>query len=174
MNVIATQRFTEKGEIPHLRYARAAGYDLYLDRRHPAWIAELERRFDVIWSSMWQRHSADPFGVVAGFGTSWDHIPFDRINRNPLDNDPYEGRTSSRVAAIKMSGIVKTVGDRPAAVVDDDFGHHERAWAEARTQSGIATLVVVPDYEFGLQREHVDLLRAFAVKLRKGRSSNPS
>ena len=174
MNALATQLVKDAGGIPpHLRFARAAGYDLHLDRRHPKWIVELERRFEMRWSSMWEDHAADPFGVVAGFGTTWPHIPFKRINRNPLEHDPYEGRTSSRVAAIKMTGIVETIGTRPCAVVDDDFGRHERAWAASRTEAGIPTLVVVPDYEYGLQREHVDLLRAFATKLRDGQSSQP-
>ena len=174
MNALATQLVKDAGGIPpHLRFARAAGYHLYLDRRHPKWIDELERRFEMVWSSMWQDHAADPFGIVAGFGTSWRHIPFDRINRSPLHYDPFEGPTSSRIAEIKMAGIQHTVGDRPAVVVDDDFGHHERAWAEARTQSGIPTLVITPYSEYGLERKHVDLMRAFATKLRDGQSSQP-
>lgn len=157
----------------HLRRAHVDGYEIHFDRRHPAWIAELERRFELVWSSMWERNSADPFGVHAGFGTRWSHIPFSRINRNPLHYDPYEGKTSGRIAEIKMTGIVHTVGDRPAVVIDDDFGHRERTWAEARTQTGTPTLVLVPDYEFGLERHHVDAARAFARKLRQGKTSAP-
>ena len=157
----------------HLRRAKVDGYEIHFDARHRAWVAELERRFDMVWSSMWQRNAPDPFGVHAGFGTRWPWLNFDRHNRNLLEHDPYAGKTSGRIASYKMGALVEYIGDRPTVIVDDDFGRHERAWAEARTQSGIPTLVLTPDYEYGMERRHVDAARAFARKLRQGATSAP-
>lgn len=84
------------------------------------------------------------------------------------------GRTSNPVAKIKMTGVIKTIGDRPAVIIDDDFEFLERDWAVQRTEDGTPTLVVRPNYEEGLTREHVDLAMAFATKLSEGQQSVPS
>lgn len=174
MNALAGLRVQEAGLGEWMRYTRADGYDLYLDRRHPGWVRELDSEFEIVWSSLWQSRAPDPFGVVAGFGVTWRWIDFDRFNRNPLDHEPYRGRTSNAVARIKMGAIIETIGDRPAVIMDDDFEFLERDWAVQRTEDGIPTLVISPDYETGLERAHVDLAMAFAAKLHEGQSSVPT
>ena len=121
---------------------------------------------------MWARRSSEAFGPVAGFGAGWGHIDFDRHNRNPLDHEPYEGRTGSRIARVKMPAH-RGANRRPTRSDPGRRFHVPRATlAVARTEAGIPTLVLTPDPEFGLELEHVHAALAFAAKLRDGQSSN--
>ena len=47
-------------------------------------------------------------------------------------------------------------GSQPVAWIDDDHREKELAWSEARNADGAATLLIKPESEEGLQRNHIE------------------
>jgi hypothetical protein len=163
--------WTTKGQIrremrtpDHLRDAVVAGYELVLDPRHTEWMSELEEVVEPIWATMWQEN-AWLVGLEVGFGVDWDFIDFDSFY-TPLAK--FQARTGNGVGPYKQPGIAAILGDRPGIWVDDDMTREQLAWAKARTESGIPTLFIQPDPEFGMTREHVDAIITFAEDLKLG------
>jgi hypothetical protein len=156
--------WTSKGELrfktkapDHLNLKRAGGYELLLHPQHTAWIAEIEAEFDTVWATMWQ-DNAWMFGRVAGFGEDWDYVDFDSF-RPKIGERRMVG---NGVGTYKHPGIVAVLGDKPGVWVDDDMTPFQHEWARKRTEAGIPTLFIQPDPEFGMTREHVDQILAFA------------
>ena len=65
----------------------------------------------------------------------------------------------------KLPDVIRFVGDRPVAWVDDVLGPEEHAWAASRP---VPTLLLQPDHRIGLTRADIDRLREFALELRDG------
>lgn len=140
----------------HLREEFALGYKLLLNPEHPAWIAEIEARFDTVWATMWQDR-AHVFGQIAGFGEGWDYIDFDGMNAGGIKQ-----MTGGGVGNHKDKGIRAVLGDRPGIWVDDDMTPQQIRWSQQRTRAGIPTLFIQPDPKQGMTRRHFDLIMAFA------------
>ena len=168
----AMLRVQEEGLPEWMRFTHVRGRELFYDIRHRAWLAELDGAFDVEYCTLWGEDVFD-LAVILGVGDRWHRIDHDRVNRNPLEHEPFPGRTSNQAMRIKMSAIVERAGDRPLVLIDADAAGRERFWAEQRTEDGLPTLVIEPFWENGLEREHVDLALAFARKLRDRKESLP-
>ena len=141
----------------HQRVDVAGRYTVVLDKRHPEWMRELEKRGDVRWATMWMHNAAPVFGAVAGIGQDWDFIDFVEHN-----NYAPRARTGAGVVNYKWQGILATVGeDQPLVYVDDDMqpAHHD--WAAMRNEAGIPTLFIQPDPKDGLTRKQFDRVVAF-------------
>jgi len=63
----------------------------------------------------------------------------------------------------KLPDVVRFVGDRAVAWVDDQLDPDAHAWAESREAP---TLLVETDHRVGLELEHISMLRAFAASVR--------
>ena len=132
----------------HQRIDQAGKYTVVLDKRHPAWMGELEQYGEVMWATMWMHNAGPVFGEVAGFGQHWNYIDFAEHN----DYAP-RARTGNGVVNYKWAGILATVGEtQPLVYVDDDMqpAHHE--WAAMRNEAGIPTLFIQPDPALGFTR----------------------
>jgi hypothetical protein len=87
-----------------------------LCRAHAQWLAELARAFDLVWASAWGFQANERLCPVLGL----DPLPF-----VPMPPIPLIRRRRSRLSR-------HTVGDRPAAWLDDLIGDEARQWAEQR------------------------------------------
>lgn len=146
---------------PHYRLENAGMYDVLLDTRHPAMIADLERRADIRWATMWQRNAVTDFAPIAGFGHDWPFIDFDKHN----DVRTFR-RTGHTVVDYKMPGIIATVGKRqPLVFIDDDMRPAHHSWAADRHATGAPTLFVQPNPSTGLTARDYRRVTAFLDRL---------
>lgn len=139
------------------RAARADGFHLLLRPEHADWVEELQRRFDLVWATMWQERAPRGLAAVVGFGADWPWIPFD-------DHQSFTTtqRTGFGIGSYKFPGVVATVGDRPAVWIDDDLEPAIYDWAAERDSSGTPTLLVQPDPAEGWTQAEYEAVLAFA------------
>ena len=122
---------------------------------------------------MWQDHAADPFGVARDLRNHLGASLPSTAQQLTSTTTRIEGPTSGRGRGIQDGQAIQyTVGDRPCAS-STTTSDGTSATGPRLGPSGVPTLVVTPYSEYDLQRERVDLLRAFATKLRDGQSSQP-
>ena len=89
------------------------------------------------------------------FGTLLDLPAMDALDLGAM---PREGTR-------KLHAVIKSVGDRPFAWVDDELYDDAFEWATTRTQP---TLLIRTSATVGLREGDVDQLRAFGVALAVG------
>jgi hypothetical protein len=132
----------------HSRHRTGVGYTVTIDRRHGAWLAELGRRFELAWATMWEQDAPAHIGPLLDLPA----MPYARMHR-----------TGARtITEIKIPGIEHLAGPRPLAWLDDDHDPISAQWAQRRTMAGIPTLIVPVDPHLGITRQQVDLLARFA------------
>jgi hypothetical protein len=137
------------GFIPHeLGEPGTAGHvRVLLSPNHGRWLTALGDAFELVWATSWEQDAdhliAEPVGLPRG-------LPFIRFTEQ-------SGWTS------KLPDVVRFVGDRAVAWVDDQFDPQAHAWAASRDAP---TLLVETDHRVGLEPEHIAMLRAFAASVR--------
>lgn len=134
-----------------------AGMRVLLSPAHGEWLRALSSEFELVWATTWE---ADANALIAPL-IGLPALPF--ITFTPPD-PTFEGYT------IKLPDVIAFVGDRPAAWIDDDLSSDVRYWSQwRRTELGIPTLLVDVFPRLGLEKFHVERLRAFAADIRAGR-----
>lgn len=135
--------FASGGVGEHQRVARAGGYRVVLDRRHPGWFDVLADHAELWWATMWQAHAGPVFGAVAGLGHDWPHLDFDGAY---VGANPSAQRTGHGVGGYKWPRILE-MGEtrRPMVWIDDDMDDDHLAWAAERDGAGCPTLFIRPD-----------------------------
>jgi hypothetical protein len=113
---------------------------------HGRWLAELSRRFELVWATGWEDEANTYLTPVLGLPL----LPVIRFP--PVPFDPAE----------KVPAIDAFVGDRPTAWVDDAHTPEASAWARARTAP---TLLVGTNPACGLTMEMVVELRRWRTSL---------
>jgi hypothetical protein len=121
---------------------------------HAPWLAELATEFDIEWATMWEHRANDLLSPIFGL----DELPVHQFRQYQGHRHRHHGHG---VDGIKVNGFELGGLDpfRPVAWVDDDIEGVAERWAEDRPGE---TLLVVPDYQRGLERSHVDKLLAWA------------
>jgi hypothetical protein len=132
-----------------------AAYDLdgirvLLAAHHGVWLSGLAADFDLVWATSWEHDADRLIAERIGLARGLPVITFD------------SGQTGWFK---KLPDVIRFVGDRPVAWIDDDLGPEVYGWADSRTAP---TLLVQPDHRVGLTSTHIDRLRAFALELRGG------
>ncbi len=161
------------GRADGARQLRVGGFVVTLPTWHPHAVLALEAAgFEILWSTMWMESARTHFAPEVGFGADWDYVDFEQHWGDPALSRQIELLTrgiarpeaddGSSVGSYKHPGILATVGDRPAVVVDDDLEPWQHAWAVRRSEGGIPTLTVQPDPAVGLTPDHVEQILAFA------------
>lgn len=150
----AKARIDRKGPPAGYRTWRGALYDMYVDERLTEWAAQLDRVYDVIWSSSW----GDTLLPVVAAPLGLDHWPVLPI---PLTEDPEfgTGRLSHKTQAIAKH---LTADPRPFAWCDDYLDR--RSLPIALRPLRLPHLLVSPRTRKGLTLEHVEALLEFAHK----------
>jgi hypothetical protein len=118
------------------------GMRVLLNPDHGRWLRSLAAAFDLTWATSWERDAdliAERIGLPVGL--------------------PYVAFNGQEDWTIKLPDVMRYVGDRSMAWVDDVLDIETRAWAASRSAP---TLLVETDRRVGLTSDHVDRLRAFA------------
>jgi hypothetical protein len=120
-----------------------------VSQRHGEWLRSLTPLFELTWATTWGASASQVFGSL-----------LDLPNMDALDLGamPREGTR-------KLRAVIKWVGDRPLAWVDDELYDDAFEWARTRTQP---TLLIGTSATVGLRDVDVDQLRAFGVALSAG------
>ncbi len=129
-------------EAPGFVPYHVGGMHVLLSSDHGRWLSELGDRFDLTWATSWER-DADLIAERIGLPLGLPAITF----------------TNQSEWTVKLPDVVRFVGDRPLAWVDDQMGPDVLAWAASRTRP---TLLVETDSRVGLTLAHVERLRAWA------------
>jgi hypothetical protein len=132
---------------------QVAGLRLLLSREHGTWLTRLASEFELVWATSWENDADELIAELVGLPRGLPVIAFDTWKAGD------EGWLT------KLPDVVKFVGDRPLAWVDDVLDPEVYAWAESRPAP---TLLVQPDPDVGLTPSHVERLRAFALEVRRG------
>jgi HAD domain in Swiss Army Knife RNA repair proteins len=122
------------------------GVGVLLSPDHGRWLTSLADVFDLTWATSWER-DADLIAERIGLPRGLPVVTF---------TDQYEWM-------VKLPDVVRYVGDRACAWVDDQLGPDVRTWADTRQAP---TLLVETDSRVGLTLEHVERMRRFATDLR--------
>jgi hypothetical protein len=138
------------------RRAVADGYELLLRPEHADWVADLERRADLVWATMWQDRAPVALAPVVGFGGRWPYVDFRAAQGYRLGQ-----RTGQGVGSYKFPGVVAWAGERPLVWLDDDLEPAIYEWAAERDASGRPTLLVQPSPTEGWTLAQRDAVRAF-------------
>jgi hypothetical protein len=125
------------------------GLRVLLTREHGVWLTDLAADFDLIWATSWEHDADRLLAELVGLPRGMPVITF---------KSPQTGWTT------KLPDVIRFVGDRPMAWVDDVLGPDEHAWARSRATP---TLLIQPDHRVGLTSAHIDRLRKFAVEVRR-------
>lgn len=119
---------------------------VWLNPTHGLWLRQLLLRpAELVWATSWGPRAADWIALRLG-------LPDMPVLEVP-DGGPRFGWSA------KLDPIVRWVGDRPLAWLDDVFGGKEFGWADDRCAGhGLPTLLIEVDPSRGLQRTHIDEL----------------
>ncbi len=139
-------------EAPGFTPHRVGGMRVLLSTNHGRWLRELADAFDLAWATSWER-DADLIAERIGIPRGLPAIEF----------------TDQSEWTVKLPDVVRYVGDRAVAWVDDQLGPEVRAWAESRA---VPTLLVETDSRVGLTSAHIERLRTWA--LRAGADAEPA
>lgn len=139
---------------PHHWQTKNGPFWLRMDRRLPPTLLELEKSFEVVWSTMWMGKAATEFAPIFGYGDHLAHIDFDACGD--------ERWAVSGVGGYKLPGIQKIAADRACVWIDDDAGLPEIwDWAAERNRT-VPTRVIVPSPRSGMLARHVREIQQFA------------
>ncbi len=134
----------EPGTTGHVR--------VLLSPDHGRWLTALEDDFDLVWATSWEQDAdlliAERVGLPRGL--------------------PFIVFTEQRGWTSKLPDVIRFVGRRAVAWVDDHLDPDAHAWAESREAP---TLLVETDHRVGLKPEHIALLHDFAAVVYATRAS---
>jgi hypothetical protein len=133
------------GYVPH----DVDGLRVLLSTDHGIWLSDLASSYDLVWATSWEHDADRLIAEAVGLPRGLPVISF----------AAQDGWTN------KLPDIIRYVGDRPLAWIDDQPGAEVRDWADARNAAGIPTLLVETDYRVGLTLFDVGRLREFALRL---------
>ncbi|WP_431895527.1 HAD domain-containing protein [Micromonospora haikouensis] len=117
--------------------------EVWLHPDHGLWLTELAHHTDLVWCTSWGTIAATWIAPRLGLPTD---LPV--INTGP------GGIRFGR--QLKLAALYHAIGERPVAVLDDEFGGRDHVEATERTACGSTTLLIPVNSATGLQREHID------------------
>jgi hypothetical protein len=124
------------------------GFRVFLAREHGSWLTGLSVDFDLVWATSWEHDADRLIAERVGLPRGLPVITFESSQTGWMK---------------KLPDVIRFVGDRPVAWIDDDLGPDEYDWASSRA---VSTLLIQPDHRVGLTPAHIDRLRSFALGLR--------
>lgn len=121
-------------------------YQVRIAQQHGEWLRSLLGEFDLVWATSWEDDANRLISPLLGL----PRLPFIEFT---------EGRA---IGTWKLPCVVRFVGNRPCAWVDDELDSDADDWARARE---IPTLLVRADPSQGLTRRQITALRRFAARV---------
>jgi hypothetical protein len=132
-------------EAPGFTAHHLGGMRVLLSPDHGRWLSSLSDVFELTWATSWER-DADLIAERIGLPVGMPAVRF----------------TNQTEWTVKLPDVIRHVGDRAAAWIDDQLGPDVRAWAESRHSP---TLLVETDSRVGLTLGHVERLRAWCTEI---------
>jgi hypothetical protein len=117
--------------------------NVWLHIDHGGWLRELAERAQLVWCTPWNHLAATWIAPRLDLPDTWIHIPID-----------HGGVAFGH--QLKLDPLLRYAGDRPLAVLDDQFGGKDPDIAEQRTARGAATLLRPVDPFCGLRRPDIE------------------
>jgi hypothetical protein len=121
-------------------------HTIWLNPKHPAWLADLGRVFDVVWATGWEHEAPRLLSPLLAMPA----LPVIEFRLSPAFG----------LRIDKLPDVVDFVGDRATAWIDDQLGEEEFAWARGRRSP---TLLIDPVPTEGMTEAHVSTLLEFAA-----------
>jgi hypothetical protein len=125
---------------------------VWLHPDHGPWLRELAERADLVWCTSWGRVAADVIAPRLGL----PDMPV-------IDVADFAGVRFGHQG--KLGPLYAWTGDRPLAVLDDEFGGKDARLTDERSRTGRPTLHVDIDGTTGLRRDHIDQILAWLPTL---------
>jgi len=147
------RRAAQHGYQPH-RYAgpdpsgQPVDGTVWLHPDHGTWLRELAAHAQPVWCTSWNQLAASWLAPRLGLPDTWPHIPV-------AGGGVRFGHQS------KLAALYTWAGQRPVAVLDDEFGGKDPVTAAHRTASGAPTLLRPVDPYRGLRRADIDAVLAW-------------
>lgn len=134
----------DAGEI-YLEDGEIWGYEARLKDGLAPMLARLGEAFDLVWNTRWGDAANHQLGSALGL----PRLPFVDLSRPDCTLN-------------KLPGVIRVVGDRPMAWIDDDMDASVHVWGARRP---FPTLLIEADATTGMTEAHVEQLLAFAASL---------
>jgi hypothetical protein len=125
---------------------------VWLHPDHGIWLREVGGHADLVWCTSWGPVAADVIAPRLGL----PDMPVLDVADFAGVRFGYQGN---------LGPLYAWTGDRPLAVLDDEFGGKDAALAEDCTRRGRPTLHVGVDGATGLRRDHVEQILAWLPTL---------
>jgi hypothetical protein len=148
-------RIRKNGPPKGFRTWPSAVYDMYVDERLLDWAAQLDRAFDVVWSSAWGQTLLPVVATPLGL----DHWPI--LSMPPASEDSHPDPNGP--LGLKAQAIADhlTQDPRPFAWCDDFLTRDSHPQPTLRTL-GLPYLFLRPGSRTGLRPKHIAKLLEFA------------
>lgn len=143
------------------------GYDqpvtILLNLTHGLLLTNLveDTGLDPVWCTSWRADADTLIGSRLGL-PHWPHIHLPKL---PLTDSHPGGYLWKR------DHVVRYIGGKPCAWIDDDFTPNDHDWASARSTSGHPTLLIQPNPGQGLLTEHIMTIRQWTTNIVLRRSA---
>ncbi|WP_160050864.1 HAD domain-containing protein [Nocardiopsis sp. FR4] len=151
---------------PHrVTYNGNPNVPVWLHPDHGIWLNALHSMNLVrpVWATSWLGEADRLISPRLGLGTL-GHIdlgtPADVLTRHPNGH------------LWKREPVAAWAGNEPLVWIDDDFAQPDHDWAKQRAVDGVPTLLIQPDPYRGLQREHIDAVRMWAIAVMRDLHTN--
>lgn len=113
------------------------------------------RLVTTVWCTSWRQDATTMIGPLLGLPP----LPYVDLPRPQITTSHPSGYLWKR------DHVDDWLGEAPAVWIDDDFTRLDHAWAAARTNRGLATLLVQPHPHVGLQPEHFAEVLTWTTRL---------
>ncbi|HEY2578083.1 MAG TPA: HAD domain-containing protein [Streptosporangiaceae bacterium] len=152
----------------HRDHVLPTGYDkpvtIWLNPAHGPLLAELVAATGLqpVWCSSWRGDASHLIGHWLGL-PPWPYVALPHL---PLATSRPNGYLWKR------DYVAAHANGQPLAWIDDDFARPaDHDWATTRTATGCPTLLIQPDPSTGIQTEHTNSIRRWALTLELPRSA---
>jgi hypothetical protein len=125
---------------------------VWLHTDHGRWLRKLAGHADLVWCTNWGQVAADVIAPRLGL----PDMPV-------IDVADFAGVRFGHQG--KLGPLYAWTGDRPLAVLDDEFGGKDAHLADERSRTGRPTLHVDVDGTTGLRRAHIDQILTWLATL---------
>jgi hypothetical protein len=151
----------------HRDHVVPAGQDqpvpIWLNPAHGSLLAELVAAtgLEPVWCTSWRSDASRLIGRRLGL-PPWPHVNLPHL---PLTDSHPDGYLWKR------DHVATHAKRQPLAWIDDDFAPADHDWASARAAAGYPTLLIQPDHYTGIQPQHTEAVRRWALTLELPRSA---
>ncbi len=122
-------------------------HQVWLNTEHGDWLRPLQESFNFVWCSGWEDEAPQLLGPILKLKPA----PVIHFNQRSVINLPLN----------KLPDVIEFVSNRPLAWLDASLQAKDYQWARDRDH----TLLIAPNHNIGLVKEHIEQLERFASEV---------